>query len=106
MEVNCSCSLLEPGNVTKRYSTRSGLNSRTAVLLPPSKFPQLRNSTSRATRHALFAKIFPNSLNEIGRESGNIAHASAAHRRTILYDAKNLFTERRLGRLARSLCCA
>jgi hypothetical protein len=42
----------------------------------------------------------------MGRESGNIAHASATHRRTILCDANNLFYREILSLALHASCAA
>jgi hypothetical protein len=64
-----------------------------AALAPPLRFSQLRNFEPLQTRNDPARGSFPNSLNEIGRESGNVGRASRDALNKNLCDAENRIGE-------------
>jgi hypothetical protein len=72
----------------------------------PPKYSQMRETSfSQDTQRPVFAKTFPNSLSEMGRQNGNVAPMFAAHARSVCATRRNCFIPRRLVRFARLLRC-
>jgi hypothetical protein len=66
---------------------------------------QLRNFRSLERACDLHRYVFPNSLNEIGRESGNVARSSCGARASSLCDAQNLYNRKCLVLIAHLMRC-